>query len=234
MKEVKVKLYEYDELSDCAKERAIEDFNRDNYYPWGKEVRNTIEALEDLFCVKASDWEYDSRNYRIGNIRFSSNQWTDDTLGLSGNRARAYLWNNYGFVLLRPKCDYFSLTCGRYVRAVSANCVKRTSNVFSERVFDGTCPLTGWCFDNDALEPMANFCFGVKWDDGLKKRVMVPHAERRMWKYTTVESVIRECFESLLASASRDCAYQESEENFKEMCVANDWMFNEDGTLSRY
>ena len=101
--------------------------------------------------------------------------------------------------------------------------------MFFDRTYDGTCPLTGVSFDNDALDPLAYFCFGVKWDDTAKKRVMVPHAERRSWATVTVEEVIRDCVDSLLSAAQADALEQESEDFFAELCDANGWEFRVDG-----
>lgn len=218
MKEITVRLFDYDELSDEAKKKAHEDWlSQGHEHFWGGEVRDTLKKLEEEFGIEVTRWSYDSCSYDCGTIRFEN--WNDDQLALAGERARAFLWNNFGHLLLTGR--YYSKFHGTK---------HAHSKFWFDRVYDGTCPLTGVCFDNDALDPLAYFCFGVKWDEKAKKRVMVPHDERWRWRSTTVEEIIRDCVDSLFKSARQDCEYQDSEEYFAEMCEANGWTFEEDGT----
>lgn len=218
MKEITVRLFDYDELSDEAKKKAHEDWlSQGHEHFWGGEVRDTLKKLEEEFGIEVTRWSYDSCGYDCGTIRFED--WNDDQLALAGERARAFLWNRFGHLLLTGR--YYSKFHGTK---------HAHSKFWFDRVYDGTCPLTGVCFDNDALDPLAYFCFGVKWDEKAKKRVMVPHDERWRWRSTTVEEIIRDCVDSLFESARQDCEYQDSEEYFTEMCEANDWTFEEDGT----
>ena len=218
MKEITVRLFDYDELSDEAKKKAHEDWlSQGHEHFWGGEVRDTLKRLEEEFGIEVTRWSYDSCSYDCGTIRFEN--WNDDQLALAGERARAFLWNNFGHLLLTGR--YYSKFHGTK---------HAHSKFWFDRVYDGTCPLTGVCLDNDALDPLAYFCFGVKWDEKAKKRVMVPHDERWRWRSTTVEEIIRDCVDSLFKSARQDCEYQGSEEHFAEMCGANDWTFEKDGT----
>ena len=219
MKEITIRLYGYDELSDKAKRKAHEDWlSQGHEHFWGGEVRNTLKKLEEEFDIEVFRWSYDSCSHDSGRIIWGT-RWDDDRLALAGERARAFLWNRFGHLLLTGR--YYSKFHGTK---------HAHSKFWFDRVYDGTCPLTGVCFDNDALDPLAYFCFGVKWDEKAKKRVMVPHDERWRWRSTTVEEIIRDCVDSLFKSAQQDCEYQDSEEHFAEMCEANDWTFEEDGT----
>lgn len=232
MKEITVKLYDYDELSEEAKKKAHEDWlSRGHEHFCGGEVRDTLKKLEEEFGIEVTRWSYDSCSYDVGTIWFE--RYNDDQLALAGDRARAFLWSNFGHLLMQPRTHYYMKIGGKLRNCVGENSRKYKSKVFFDRVYDGTCPLTGVCFDNDALDPLAYFCFGVKWDEKAKKRVMVPHDERWRWKSTTVEEVIRDCVDSLFESAQRDCEYQDSEEYFAEMCEANNWTFEEDGSRRR-
>lgn len=58
MKTVKVKVYSFDELSDEAKEKALEKWNENSDHFWGHEVRDTIKAFEEEFNVTIVDWSY--------------------------------------------------------------------------------------------------------------------------------------------------------------------------------
>ena len=230
MKEITIRIYEYDELSDKAKRKAYEDWLSMNHEHFRDgEVLASLKRIEEEFGIEVTRWSYGACSYDCGTVRFEN--WNDDQLALAGERARAFLWNNFGHLVMQPRTHYYMKVDGKWRNCVGQESRKYESKVFFDRTYDGTCPLTGVCFDNDALDPLACFCFGVKWDEKAKKRVMVPHDERWRWKSKTVEDVIRECVDALFESAQKDCEYQDSEEHFAEMCSANDWTFEEDGTI---
>lgn len=237
MKEITLKLYEYDELSDEAKKKALEDWRSpDAGHQWDGEIRDTLKALEKELDIEVFRWSYDSCGHDSGSIIWGT-RWNDDNLALAGERARSFLWNNFARLVMQPRKKWYAKHIdGRIDLSGCIHCddgwtnLKRKSKVFFDRVYDGTCPLTGVCFDNDALDPLAYFCFGVKWDEDQKTRVMVPHDERWRWKSTTVEEIIRDCVDSLFKAAQEDWESQLSEEYFKDYCVENEWLFEEDGT----
>lgn len=230
MKEITVRLYDYDELSDEAKKKAHEDWlSQGHEHFWNGEVRDTLKELEKEFGIKVSRWSYDSCHYDSGTITWGT-RWNGDKLALSGIRAQAFLWNRFGHLVMQPRAHYYMKIDGKWRNCVGQDSRRYESKVFFDRTYDGTCPLTGVCFDNDALDPLAYFCFGVMWSEDEKKRVMIPQSMRRRWGVTTVEDVLRACVDSLFESAQRDCEYQDSEEHFAEMCSANDWTFEEDGS----
>lgn len=217
MKTVTIQLYSIDELCEESRKRAYERWLAVHDYTWADEVRDTMNALEREFDAVPRDWQYDASSHWFGGPSFGPT-WTGDRLSLSGNRARAYLWSNFGHLLLEPRTAFRGK-------------LRFRSRVIFDRVYDGTCPMTGVSFDNDALDPLAYFCFGVKWDEKEGKRVMVPHDERWKWASTTVEDVIRDCFDALLKAAQEDCRYHESFEYFTEECEANEWTFERDGRM---
>ena len=218
MKEITIKLYTFDELSDEAKKRAHNTFLSTGDY-WGAsgDATATIKKVEELFGIKLSDWEIDSYNPRYPTVTFQDNRWHDGALDLKGNRARAYLWNNFGKVLLTGR--YYSKWRGTD---------RAHSRLFFDRVYDGTCPLTGVCFDCDALDPMAYFCFGVVWNG--EKRVSSGRLLRAD-NAVTVKSVIQDCVYSMFKAFNADCEASESMDYFAELCEVNGWTFEEDGTM---
>lgn len=228
MRETTVNVYSFDELSDEAKERAHENWLANGYeYFWSGEARDTIKAFEREFGVKIRDWQYDAWGHRYS---LDTSAIDDDVLNLSGKRARSWFWNNHGDVLLTPRAHYWTHDRdGKLVQAVAADSRKYVSKVFQDRVYDGTCPLTGYCLDNDALDPIAHFCFGTTWDEKSKKRVQSTCRTIREDGYNTVESILDEAVDSMFTALERDCAYSESMEAFAETCEANGWEFTEDG-----
>ena len=218
MKEITIKLYTFDELSDEAKKRAHETFlSTGNYWGASSDATATIKKVEGLFGIKLSNWEIGSSCPRYPTVTFQDSRWNDDALYLKGNRARAYLWNNFGKVLLTGR--YYS----KWRRTNYAH-----SRLFFDRVYDGTCPLTGFCFDCDALDPMAYFLFGVVWN-GEKR---VPSGRSlRVDNAVTVKSIIQDCVYSMFKAFNADCEASESMDYFAELCEVNGWTFEEDGTM---
>lgn len=235
MKEITIRLYSYDELPDEVRDRVYRRYLETYEYCWSGDVRNTMRKLEEELGIEVTKWSYDSCSYDVGTIRFK--HYNDDQLALSGVRAQAFLWNNFAHLVMQPKGRWYSRHVdGRLDLSGCIHCgpgwdnLKRKSKVFFDRTYDGTCPLTGVCFDNDALDPLCNFCFGVKWDEKAERRVMIPQSMRMRWSATTVEDVLRDCVNALLATAQADCRYYESEEYFAGRCREDGSMFEKDGT----
>ena len=228
MRTAEVKIYSFDELSDEAKERAHANWlNEGHEHFWAGEARDTIKAFESEFGVTIRNWRYDSSGYGY-DIDFGGI--SDEVLELSGNRARAWIWNNHGDMLIEPTMHYYEIKDGKRYNVVGPHSRKYRSKVFFDRVYDGTCPLTGVCFDCDALDPIAYFAFGVEWSEKDRKRVA---SSRRLShdNATTIEDLIRECVDSLFQSLQNDCEAQETMEYFADHCAANNYEFDEDGEL---
>lgn len=233
MKTVTVETFSFDELSDEAKERALEDWNRDDPYSWDREFRDTLKAFEDEFGVKVERWEYSPSGY---DFTLRTDGVDSDGLELKGNRARAWFWNNHGAVLLEPRKTwwYRDRDTGKWTRGLVCGTGEpnpvRKSKVFFDRVYDGTCPWTGYCMDCLALDPIAHFCFGVEWDEKEKKRV--PSSRRiAVDDSNTVESLLRDCVHSMFRYVRDDWAVQRTMEAFKDACEANDYRFTCDGKM---
>ena len=64
MREVKTQVYTFDELSDKAKEKALEWVNETFYeHFWGDDSIESIKAFCEQFGVKLESWQYDTCNY---------------------------------------------------------------------------------------------------------------------------------------------------------------------------
>lgn len=74
----------------------------------------------------------------------------------------------------------------------------------------GDCVLTGWCSDESAI-------------DGLR---IAYHAGER-----DVEKLLQAAFRSWLSDCQADCKAEYDDEQFGEMCDANDYWFTADGKL---
>ena len=235
MKEITSSLYDYDELSPEAKEHALEKWrSEDVEHFWGRELEDTLKKLQKELGISVTQWEYTPTYHDSGVIRFT--HYTDDQLNLAGRRAQAFLWNNFAHLIMQPRKQWYAKhRDGRVDLSGSLRCdgewenTYRKSKIFFDRTYDGSCPLTGVSFDNDALDPLVYFCFGVEWDEKEKKRVMIPQSRRTKWIMTTVEDVLRDCVDALLRSAQDDWNYQFTEEFFADHASVNEFMFDENG-----
>lgn len=235
MKEITIRLYDYDELSPEAKKLALDEWqSADIEHFWGREAEDTLKKLQEELGIEVSRWEYSPYGHDVGVIRFP--RYTDDQLNLAGRRAQAFLWNNFAHLIMQPRKQWYAKhRDGRVDLSGSLYCsdkwenMYRESKVFFDRTYDGSCPLTGVSFDNDALDPLCYFCFGVEWDEKAGKRVMIPQSRRAKWMTTTVEDVLRDCVDSLLRSAKDDWNGQFTEEYFANHASANKFMFDKNG-----
>lgn len=141
MRTIRTKVYKFDELSEQAKQTAIEKI-RDKYtyeydYPWQEEG---IESLKE-FChqldLELYAWEYSTDAW--ADVRDSKIE--DSILALSGNRLRTYLVNNYDYLLHKRK-------------VYESKSKKRVSRI---KWIETDCPLTGYCFDCDILNVLMGF-----------------------------------------------------------------------------
>lgn len=235
MKEVTIWLYDYDELSSKAKKRALKEWrSEDVEHFYGCEVKNTLDELQRELGIKVTNWEYTTTYHDSGGIQFL--RYTEDQLNLAGRRAQAFLWNNFAHLIIQPRKQWYSkhrdgrVDLRGYLRFDGDwTNTYRESKVFFDRTYDGSCPLTGVSFDNDALDPLVYFCFGVEWDEKSRKRVMIPQSKRARWAATTVEDVLCDCVDSLLRSAQNDWDSQFTEEFFADYAHNNELMFDESG-----
>ncbi len=228
MKKVEINVYSYGELSAEAKERARKYYNRNQPYWMDKELNDVIEAFEEAFYV---DVKYEVSPYSAKAKVYPNGFYDHDELyQLSGNRARAWFWNNRGDLIIRPRTRFYAKKDGKWNLAVTKNSVKKESAVFFKRVIDGISPWTGSFLDTETLEPLARFCLGLKWDDKQKKYVQARY-DRMTDNCYTVETVLDECVRALMRVVQKDWEYQLSEECFAETCEANEFMFYETGRM---
>lgn len=143
MRTVETQVFQFDELSDAAKEKARDWYRSGDSYPWAEENRDSLEKFCEVFPVKARDWSYDAWNFSM-DARATCD---DETAELTGPRLLAYLQNNYAEVFSQAK---------RYSKGAPYHPgVKvRKSRVMREET---SCPFTGDCMDESLLDPLRAF-----------------------------------------------------------------------------
>ena len=140
-------LYTFDELSDEAKENAL-DYIRERYdFAWDSDNAETVKAIAEK-CGWEWDWySYDGIRYTIS---YDIND--GDVEELSGARAMAYISNNYIDRAAKPK--YYWLN--HVWHCDGRKNWERKSKIWY-RIDD--CPFTGYYLD---------YCFAEAWRDWKK------------------------------------------------------------------
>ena len=91
-------VYSFEELSEEAKEKAIESFRLTTDFPYREEAINSIEEISKAMNCDAEYYSYDGICY---SVEFTSKEY-EDIETLQGRRAYAYIVNNY----LMPNKSY--------------------------------------------------------------------------------------------------------------------------------
>lgn len=184
MKTITLNLYNYSELSDSAKQNALNNYCNDGEFIAGDDYLATLKKALEFFNGSLDDYSIDWMEPYRSNYKFSLDKNAEN---LQGVRLFKYIENN------------FSTYRNPYTNKI-------------EPTFAGNCPFTGCSSDEDFLDPIRVF---MKKPDN-----------------TTFEDLIKDCIESLLSAACKDAEYEQSEENFIEMCEANEYTFEKDGTIN--
>lgn len=206
MRTIEIKVYQFNELSDSAKQHALNKYLQYEgfYYLWDDAI-STIRA----FCDRTS-------------IRTSRNSWAepsfshidDAILELSGFRLRTYFLNNFDFLYKRRYIKSFD--CHKNHKNIINKTAQNTGNKYSfykSRLWvdDTCCVLTGMCYDDDFLKPIYDF-------------IAKPNNNN-------FKDIIEDCFYELNKTVEREIEYLSTEDAFEEHCEANDYEFDERGNL---
>jgi hypothetical protein len=138
MRTATVEVYEFGELADDVKEKVLECLRNKQaqWFAWDQDYRATIDKFCKLFPVQWKSYDADGRI----DFRIKSNGDFDETQ-LAGLRLHRYLMNNFWDDLYKPK--YLGWSHGKAVHSR----IQR----------DNCCVLTGFCADDDILQPIYEF-----------------------------------------------------------------------------
>jgi hypothetical protein len=191
MRTQEISIYKFSELPEDTQEKVIEHFREGDQNFWSKENEETLKAFEEFFPVKIKDWEYGVRNY----INFTLT--CDETIEpLTGVRLLKYILNNYGTRLFKPKYLKHVKGKARYSRINKDTC----------------CVLTGYCIDDDTLQPIYDF-------------LKTPSNS------VTLQDLMNDCLHAWVFACRRDYEHAYSDEAIKETIDANEYEFTEEGKL---
>lgn len=211
MKEVKVKLYEFSELSEQAKERVRDD-NRERYgdSSWSyDEAHESVSKFNEIFGTQEG-----CRNW----LDFSTSHIDDNVLELQGDRLQRYIWNNYRNDLWKGK--YHSVKTDDHEikhKRVKSQTFKNGNihNAYYSAIFlDNCCVLTGVCYDDDLLKPIHDFM------DARPEGSVAT---------TNFQDLLEDCFSALKKSLEDESDYMQTDEYIDEQIESNCGMFLENG-----
>ena len=209
MKTIEINIYKFSELSEEAKEYAINKWREDqyNYQPWFiEEANKTLEKFMDLFCISNYQIDYEEPYRNDYSIKLE-----DDILQLSSQRLATYIWNNYKGELYKGK--YFSLWSKK---DVSYKYYKDGYPVLKQKhskiQMDNCCTLTGMCYDDDVLKPICDFLSNPS--------------------DINFETLLNDCIYSLCHSVSSEIEHQNTDESIIENIEANEYDFLESGEMA--
>ena len=196
-----IQVYKVSELRNDAKDSAYYRWLENEPYGWESDNRKTLDEFVKVFPVKVTHWEYSDSSYSI-----RSELTTDDVPAtMSRWRLATYIWNNYGPTLFPGK--YYSK--GRYVGGKYQYKSRRSKIILQPQ----NCCLTGFCRDEDILDPVYDF---------LKR----PDS-------TTFEQLMRDCCKAWAKACSDDMEASTTMEVFEEYCEDNDMRFEANGVIFR-
>lgn len=221
MKTVEINLYKFEELSERAKQTAIEHHRNNNFeYFWADENRQTLEKFAEIFPIKVTNWSYGGRGEGV-DFHFTC---SDEIEELTGQRLATYIWNNYKTDLFKGKYFHsqkFGLTDHKLnhrrvkSRQITTNCPnmgKWSNSYYSAILLDSCCVLTGYCMDDEILNPIYNF---------LNKPI----------ENISFRDLLESCFDCWVTACNNDIEYQNSDEYISDEIINNDCDFEEDGTI---
>ena len=210
MKQVKCNLYKFEELSEQSKKIVI-DRERDKIQQWGvdaweSEHRDVLKKFEEIFDIEVRHWEVNdySHNYRFS---FDHDFYEMDASEVKGKYLLRFLNSIYYDV---RKGKYFS--CGDRWENGKFHYSSRYSKILWE---EGNCPLTGFCYDNEILQPIWDWHKKPNWNLSLK-------------------DLVDECLENFFSQWEKEMLYCASDDyciqELTESSAYEDTLYFEDGT----
>lgn len=207
-----ISIYGFDELSDSAKQTAIENWRNSRYeYDWSGEWSDSINAFAEAMNITIRDWEVNPYGY--SNVSWDLQipwEWNyadgNPDEDMRGLRLRTWLINN-----ALPE-----LAKGKYYSKDISHNPYRYVHRYSKIQFEyNNCPLTGYCGDCPLIDPILEFI-----ESGWRN------------ESTTLLDVFQDCFDRWIKEFISDMEWQDSDEYITDTIEANEYEFYADGSLA--
>lgn len=226
MKTIRIKVYQFNELSEKAKQVAINHYrNNDNDLHWSQENRLSMEKFAEIWPIKVTNWSYGRRGEGVF-FHFTE---SDKIENLKDQRLATYIWNNYRSLIYsktykkswitekkiihtKVKSQLISIDNGWSKNA--KNLGKYYNQYYTGKIETDNCPLTGYCIDNNLLDQVWKF---------------LDKPDNRNFK-----ELLESCFNNWIEACNADIDYQNSDEFISEEIINNDINFTIDGLVFNY
>lgn len=190
---IEIPVYYFDQLSDSAKEKARDWWRQMEASDpaWAGERRDTLDAFCKEFPVEVRDWSYDYCNYQMRKL------WTagEAAAEMKGKRLYGLICAEYGPRLLWKRKVY------------EKNGKKRTSKII---MVDTSCPMTGYCLDEDMLDPLRDYLKAPDMD-------------------LTYQELLDQCLDAWGQGCVDDVRYGNEDEQVDENIRCNEYEFDAGG-----
>lgn len=205
MRTITIKLYNIDELSKDAQQKAYQNYCQSGVldYQYTTEMINSLKAFCKLFNIDLLNWSLSSQNC---DIRYRLQFDNEDVENLSGIRLAKYIWNNYRNNLFTYKTEWYT---DKIKNTVSDRSKKM---IYKYQLQRNNCPFTGVCYDDDLLDP-------------LYKHLSTYD------KNVTFADLLGDCIQSFETSCHNELEYLESFDYFIEMARSNEWEYSKYGVI---
>lgn len=205
---VRTKVYKFNELSEQAKQKAIDFYRNANYgsghnQHYFDEVTDSVKAVIELFNLKIGREYTDIRTSHID----------DNILELKGIRLYKYLINNYYNQLFTPtyiKILDRPVKWKQFICKVIKGQSGEYTQIYSKQKRDNSCVLTGICYDMDILDPIYSF---LKYPD----------------KNVTFADLMSDIESAISKTYDNTEEWINSDEFIKDEIEANEYEFTQDG-----
>lgn len=172
-----INVYTFEELSDEAKQKAIETYrNSEHGFFWQNEWQDSLDA----FCKEFGlDWKS---------------------------------WDIYQGIEMQQGADEFPDVYGSKLKWHLNRFHLKKKNEHGRKMLDGHCYFTGFCGDEDILDPIRKFMKDKKATD-------------------TFHDLMYACLQSWLSAVRADYESQQEDDYIKEHLIVNDYTFFENGNI---
>lgn len=211
MKELKINVFSFEELSKEIQDKVIE---RERWNIMDSvmechcmEFQKTLEEFQKITDSYVNSYKVDYCGCRFGKVRSDKIVYDDfDLEDLSGKLLFRYISNEIMPYLQRGK-NYYTYVNGNYDKLKS-----RRSRIIMEG-FD-SCPLTGVCYDYVVLEPLFDYYYN--W-------------ARPEYRNLTFCDVMEKCYAKLFDDLYEEYQYYASDEAVREELLNREDEYYEDG-----
>lgn len=210
MRQQVINVYQFNELSDSAKENAINWYRNAGEYAWTEEWIDSLYAFADAIDITIDD-------YSVSPYAYSEVHWShavsydfdpDDLDDMKGLRLRTWLINNYLPEFEKPKYIYGMKRNGKMEKVIGIN----SKHYYSKLQTEISCPFTGFVGDHSLIDPILKF-------------INEPN------DYESLDDIIDNCMSNFIKEWQKDMEYQDSDEYIIENIEANEYEFNDDGSI---